>query len=181
MKALLLFPKILLLLAATISVGWRPAAVETNNTAHPFHVAISKLEFDAENKRIKTMHKIFLDDLNLHLQDMGLLKENIEKDEKRKNVTTALKSYCQEHFNLTEDGEVLTMNWVGFELDFDIVYLYVSYPTKRKIKAPINAQSNFLLDLYADQMNIVHFEVNEDIKTVYFNRSDSEPKTVAQP
>ncbi|TXC77140.1 DUF6702 family protein [Luteibaculum oceani] len=138
--------------------------------SHPFHVSVSLLDADFQNKRIKCTHKIFVDDLEKGLalafnKSIKLTKKTITSEDTQKH----LESYLQSNFKIRFKDEMLPQ-WVGCEIENDLIWVYVAYEAKEKWVETLEVKNNLLFNTYSDQLNIVHFEYSGEKYTQHFNQ-----------
>lgn len=102
---------------------------------------------------------VFTDDLELAVRTMGheKFKIGIETDA----MTDSLISiYILSKFNASHSGHKLKMDWVGYECDYDVTYVYVeSEPFP--FNTTLLIDQTLLMDVFDDQENMLDFESSD--------------------
>ena len=76
-----------------------------------------------------------------------------------------IKKYLQENFGVIINGRVSVYEFLGTELDEDVIWCYMEIPKVKKLKS-IEVMSKILTEVHEDQMNLIHVKNNGKIKTV---------------
>jgi len=128
---------------------------------HPIHLTLSEVVYDEKTKAMQVTHKIFMDDLEAHIEEslkakgkevnlkLGTPHEHPEADR-------YLSEYLATHFKLLINGKTYKANFLGKEYEDVACWLYVEIPNVPKPKS-IDLTDSFLMDLYDDQSNLVNF------------------------
>jgi hypothetical protein len=144
---------------------------------HPIHIAITEVKYDEKAQTLQFTHKLFTDDLEKQLEaeakkagknttfHLNSAKENPKSDE-------SLKNYLTEYFSVSIDGKAYKPKFIGKEYETDATWLFAEI---ENIKAPklVEITDVFLLNLYYDQVNFVHINVNTQKKTLRFRNSET--------
>lgn len=129
--------------------------------AHPIHLTLSEVVYDEKTKSMQVTHKIFMDDLETHIEEslkakgkevnlkLGTPQEHPEADR-------YLAEYLAAHFKLLINGKAYKANFLGKEYEDVACWLYVEIPNVPKPKS-IDLTDSFLMDKYDDQSNLVNF------------------------
>lgn len=128
---------------------------------HPIHLTLSEVVYEEKSKTIQVTHKIFMDDLERHIEEslkakgkevnlkLGTSQEHPETDR-------YLAEYLAVHFKLLINGKAYKANFLGKEYEDVACWLYVEILNVPKPKS-IDLTDSFLMDLYDDQSNLVNF------------------------
>lgn len=128
---------------------------------HPIHLTLSEVVYEEKTKSIQITHKIFMDDLEQHIEEslkakgkevnlrLGTPQEHPEADR-------FLADYLATHFKLLINGKEYKTNFLGKEYEDVAAWLYVEINNVPKPKT-VDLTDSFLMDLYADQNNLVNF------------------------
>ena len=132
---------------------------------HPIHVSVTEIEFDENEKELEITSRIFIDDLEraiqLHQQNKDfqlLLKAENELDE-------AIRPYLQKHFSVSLDGKLQKLNYLGHELEDDVLIAYIQVKPVKKWKT-IEVLNDAIMEVYDDQSNLVHVTVGKSVKSL---------------
>jgi hypothetical protein len=141
---------------------------------HPIHLTLSEVVYDEKSKSIQMTHKIFVDDLEQHIEEelkargkelnlrLGTPQEHPEADR-------YLAEYLAAHFKLQINGKTYPAHFLGKEYEDVAAWLYVEMPNVSKPKT-VNLSDSFLMDLYEDQNNLVNFTFPQKKGSMRFMR-----------
>lgn len=153
----------------------------TSLCLHPIHVSICEIEYDRNNKALETTMRIFLDDLEKGIRsnkgnpdlDLTDLPQGINLDE-------LIKSYLAKNFKVSVNSKTTAYNYLGHEIEGDAVFCYLEITKVKKLKS-IKIYNATLTDLYEDQTNLVHIEVDEKIRSMKLTRFQKEDEITYIP
>ena len=139
--------------------------------AHPFHVSICMIDHNAETNGIEITHKIFCDDLNLALEDLGVVNPRLGTEREHKDVEMYIERYLRTNFSLKLDGEEIEWKWIGREVEDDVLWVYLE---GKHTNTPVEAEvtNTILIEVFEDQSNLTHVKVKQATKTMHFNRAE---------
>jgi hypothetical protein len=139
---------------------------------HPFHISVLDMEYDEDSKAIEISCRIFLDDLEETLRNYtGEAHLDIMAEASQETVHTALKRYVSEKVKISVNGKEVEMTYLGEEIDGDVMWCYIEVTKVKKLQS-IEVENQLLLDIFDDQMNLVHmkaFGSTKSLKLYQFN------------
>lgn len=126
---------------------------------HPIHVSITDVNLDEDRKALEFSSKVFLDDMEAHLRlersepflDITALPKTLSLD-------ALIEPYFNERISVSINGKAKEVDYVGAEIDGDVIYLYFQVLQVKKLKA-LTIENRILTDLYDDQVNMMHFKL----------------------
>ncbi len=140
---------------------------------HEYYISIFRLTFNRTEKQIQGELKVFTDDLELLLKTNGhgalALDENTLKAEIESGLSVELPKYVK-YYDIKKRPKEISL--VGFENEGDLTWIYFTIDNVKSIKEP-TMEINWMVDLYSDQVNIVHFFDGIDELSEFFSRSKS--------
>ncbi len=143
---------------------------------HPFHVSVSEVKYKEEKKAIQISVRIFLDDLEVALQEYsGNEKLDITMKENWDFVDEHLGKYLMENFRIYNEKGQMSTNYIGAEIEDDVMWAYVEIEKVRKLKTII-IWNSILTETFDDQENIIHFRAFDKVKSARLY-SGTEQKT----
>ena len=99
---------------------------------------------------------IFTDDLELAVRNLG--HENFKIDLQFQAQTDSLiAEYVLSIFSIDHGEDALKLDWVGYECDYDITYVYIESKEFELDKNLVFTQG-LLMDVYDDQENVFDYE-----------------------
>jgi hypothetical protein len=133
--------------------------------SHPFHVSICQI--DVVSGQLQITHKIFRDDLELEINRLYDRDLDVEND-RYLLADTLFSAYLKEHFHVAINGNRKSSTYIGHEIDFDVVWMYIEIPLDEEIES-IAVKNEILLGTYDDQTNLVHVDFRGETKSMLLN------------
>jgi hypothetical protein len=121
---------------------------------HKFYVSIYQVDFVPEKKRVEITARIFIDDLNLALEQEFKTKINLGEISETSQDVLFLEKYLTKHLRISIDGKEKSVLFLSKEIENNVVIVYLKISDVKKINA-IKIHNNALLELYEDQQNII--------------------------
>jgi hypothetical protein len=127
---------------------------------HPFHVSVTEVDWNEELQSAEITCRVFYDDFEVAtgVRVDDLTNEVVEK-------------YVREKFTFRLDESEKEMNFVGFEFQQDVVFIYWEYKSIKDFNN-ILIENRILLEVYDDQENIIHIQKKDKIKSLRINHSN---------
>lgn len=122
--------------------------------SHKFYVSIYQIDFVPEKRRVEITARIFMDDLNLALnQEFNAKSQLGEKSETNQDLVV-LQKYLAKHLKISIDGKEQPIVFLSKEIDNNVVVVYLKINDIKKIST-FKIYNNALLEIYSDQQNII--------------------------
>lgn len=132
---------------------------------HPFHISVTEIKDNREERAIQMTVRLFLDDLEQGLREFS---ENGELDiynrEDSVYINEVLEKYILANLSLTTK-KPLQLQYLGFEYDSDVLWCYVE-AVKVKPFTELTIENSILISTYEDQENLVHVRKNNKVKSL---------------
>jgi len=139
---------------------------------HPLHVSVTEIEYDEKEKELEIVMRMFTDDLensiraDAHLPELDLLNPPSG------HTTEALvKKYVLARLQITLDGKVQKLNFLGIEKDDDAVTAYIQVSQVKRWKT-ITVLNSVIHETYDDQSNIVHITLGGTVRSLRLMRNN---------
>ena len=124
-------------------------------TRHPIHVSVTEIEYDAAEKELEIMMRIFVDDLESALRryhkQAGLDILNADDATAKKLIG----AYLLNNFSVVLDDQKTSMEYLGQEVEGQAYICYILAPDIRNWTS-CEVTNRILFDVFDDQSNIVH-------------------------
>lgn len=140
--------RLLLLLLIFSSISFR----------HPFYLAVMEVEYSTKTREIGIACKVFPDDLEETLRLFTGKKHDLYNGDKSFN-SQSLNTYFGKHFNVVVNGKPRQMQFLGFEIDKEVVWIYFNIPKVSGVKS-IAIDTDFMYGYRPEQTNIVHLNID---------------------
>lgn len=131
---------------------------------HPFHVGSVEFNYNNTSKTFEISEKFFIDDLEKAVNNSTNKSLKFQDAKFKNEMNEALKIYALNNVKLKVNGQLLKLNYIGFEEDHESVNIYLESEKMVNPKKMETAVS-MLYNLYKDQMNIIHFVINKERKS----------------
>ncbi|PCJ81521.1 MAG: hypothetical protein COA49_05360 [Bacteroidetes bacterium] len=137
------------------------------SSTHDIHFTKSTIDYNKETRTLQIIMNVFTDDIELAIErnHEGLDLEIGSKNQHE--LTDSLVSeYTLKHIQYKNGNNNVKFNFIGFEYDYDICYLYLESDTlPRCISDETTIGIDLFFDVYDDQENVT------DINTPALNES----------
>ena len=91
---------------------------------HPFHLSICEVYHNPKTQSLEISMKIFLDDLELAIQNQGNAEFELVNSTEDNSIKTTLKGYITDRFKIITNSKTVDLHLVGFEFDNDAILCY---------------------------------------------------------
>lgn len=149
------------------------AVIFLSSFMHPIHVSVCDIEFDRQRSALEIVQRIFLDDLELAIRSHNSNQRIDLLDPKGTTTDELVKAYLKANFKISVNGKAEAYNYLGHEIEGDALYAYMEIEKVKKLSS-IQVHSEILTSEYDDQVNLVHVEVDKEIRSM---KLTSERKT----
>lgn len=146
---------------------------------HPFHVGSAEFRYSPKSKTVQVTARLFMDDLERAVREKYQVNVAFLRPADRASMEKLLIQYCNEYLKLKVDGQMMRLNFIGYEEDKEGVNLYLESPVLPKTPAKVEMGVSLLYNIFDDQINLVHIIIgNQRVskKLDYPNRYFSWPK-----
>lgn len=166
--AILLYQWLLLLSSFFFS---HPSINNISGIPHPFFVSVTEINHNAADKNLEISCKIFTDDLESTLTKNYKVTVDLYKP-RQKETDSLIASYIRKHLSIQLDGRPVTLEFVGYERENEVVWSYFQVP---KTSAPkrVAIVNSILYDAFTDEINLMHVEVGGTRKSTKLNYPDT--------
>jgi hypothetical protein len=139
--------------------------------SHDFHVSSTYGEFENQNLQFTT--KVFTNDLEEAIETISQKKMALGSPNQHKNAKKQVELYLQENFSLELNGLRQKLQFVGFEVELDMTYLYFEYTFEETPKRFL-IKNTLLFNSFTDQSNLVNVKMKDQIESAFFNSQHAE-------
>ena len=138
--------------------------------AHPYHVSIAEVKYNAKNQSLEIALKLFTDDLEKTLSEYAGKPVQVTSEG---YVVKLLESYFQKNFllELPQNIVVLPRSY-GFEKQDDAHWFYLNIPIKAYQLATAKLRNQVLVATFPDQVNMTNLEINSKKRTLVFKEGE---------
>lgn len=138
-------------------------------SSHKFYVSISQVDLNRDTRSLEISMRVFTHDLIDAIkgdkEDLLLLGSDKENPE----AADIIVKYLNDNFAILQGKHNLDFNFIGFELENDIIWMYLEVPFKKF--SDFQIENKLIMDLYPDQKNIVNFRDSGSTKSQICTKS----------
>ena len=142
--------------------------------SHPFYVSVTEINHNAKDKTLEISCKIFTDDFEDALSRKYKTKVDLVQPKDKPAMDKLVNDYIKNHLAVKADNKARVMDYIGFEVENEAVYVYMQVNDIPTITRA-DVTNSVLYDLFNDQTEIIHFIENGNRKSVKIDY----PATVA--
>jgi len=132
---------------------------------HPFHVSVCEIDYNLKQNTLEITHKFFLDDIETALNNRYNKGLDLLGNPDQHQIDELMKSYLKDNFKLTGNGELITLNYLGSEIEDDAIRCYMEAYNISSIST-LQVMNSSLVETFDDQQNMIHFYYTEDTKSL---------------
>lgn len=135
----------------------------TSLTMHKFYVSVTQVEFVNEKQSVQIISRIFIDDLELALQNRYDQNIKLIEEKESKNVDVYIEKYFKQKLKITLNSKETAYQFLGKKYENDILYFYFEIENVKDIKH-LEITNQILFDALPDQQNIVKIKAKTEHK-----------------
>jgi len=132
--------------------------------AHKFYVSVTQIEYVAENQEVQIITRVFIDDFEKLIRQRYDESITLAEKEESKLVDRYMTKYLKEKLEITINGEVKQLMFLGKEYEDDMVLCYLEIPNIPSISS-LKVSNKVLFDVYEEQQNIIRTKINSKQKS----------------
>lgn len=122
---------------------------------HPFYISLTEMRYNPASQKMEIAQKIFWDDLEVALGNEFEEKVDFLKPKDKAKLENQLKTYLLKHNQVWVNGKLLTLNYLGYEVEEDAAWFYLE-SSQAEIPKTVEMKNTILLEDFDGQQNIVH-------------------------
>ena len=142
---------------------------------HKFYVSVTQIDYVPSKKRIEITHRIFIDDLEKALEKKYKRKVYLTSKKELPEAETLIKDYLKENVKISINKKAQNLEFLAREVEGDVLILYTKIAVSKKINT-FEIYNSLLTEVYADQQNIVHTNINSNKKSILLTNTELKGK-----
>ena len=144
-------------------------------SAHKFYVSVTQIDYVPSKKRVEITSRIFIDDLEKGLTKKYNKKVNLTSTKELPEAEELIKSYLKEKIKVSINKKPQNIEFLAREVEGDVLILYTKIAVSKKINT-FEIYNSLLTEVYADQQNIVHTNINSNKKSILLTNTELKGK-----
>ena len=142
---------------------------------HKFYVSVTQIDFVPNKKRVEITSRIFIDDLEKALEKKFKKKFYITSTKEIENSEILIQEYLKEKIKISINKKAQNIEYLAREVEGDVLIFYTKIAISKKINT-FEIYNSLLTDLYKEQQNIVHLNINGNKNSFLFTNSETNQK-----
>lgn len=144
-------------------------------TLHKFYVGVFQIDYFKEKKAVQITARLFIDDLEKALYKKHNKHIYITTKDEIAEANTLIANYLSEKLKIKINNKSQTIQFLTKEQEDNIVICYLKIPFKDNIK-DFEITNTVLSDIFKEQQNLVHLNLNSNKKTLLFTNTETNQK-----
>ena len=144
-------------------------------TFHKFYVGVFQVDYFKEKKAVQITARLFIDDLEKALYKKHKKHFYITTKDEVSDANTYIAKYLEEKLKIKINNKVQSFHFLTKEQEENIVICYMKINFKDNIKE-LEITNNVLSDVFNEQQNLVHLNINGNKKTILFTNTETNQK-----
>lgn len=124
---------------------------------HPFFVSVIEINHNTKEATVEISVRIFTEDLEKTLQKYATHKMDIINPTDKALLEKQINQYISQKLKLKINGQSLTLNYIGHEIQKESVWTYFEVTKIAEIKK-VEIDCTLLYDFEKSQSNIIHIK-----------------------
>lgn len=144
-------------------------------TFHKFYVGVFQVDYFKEKKAVQITARLFIDDL-----EKGLYKKHnkhfyITTKDEVADANIYIAKYLEEKLKFKINNKAQSFQFLTKEQEENVVICYMKINFKDNIK-DLEITNTILTDVFNEQQNLVHLNINGNKKTILFTNTETNQK-----
>ena len=144
-------------------------------TLHKFYVGVFQIDYFKEKKAVQITARLFIDDLEKALYKKHNKHIYITTKDEIAEANTLIANYLSEKLKIKINNKSQPLQFLTKEQEDNIVICYLKIPFKDNIK-DLEITNTVLSDIFKEQQNLVHLNLNSNKKTLLFTNTETNQK-----
>jgi predicted RNase H-related nuclease YkuK (DUF458 family) len=144
-------------------------------TLHKFYVGVFQIDYFKEKKAVQIIVRLFIDDLEKALYKKHNKHIYITTKDEIAEANTLIANYLSEKLKIKINNKSQSLQFLTKEQEDNIVICYLKIPFKDNIK-DLEITNTVLSDIFKEQQNLVHLNINGNKKTILFTNTETNQK-----
>ena len=132
---------------------------------HPLHLSVSDIFHNPETNTLEITQRIFADDLEDALRNHFNRKIDIFKPEDPEMLSKFIGDYVQQNFRVSLNSRPVSLNYLGYEVEEDAIWVYLEVPKVRNFKS-ISVRNTLFFEMFNDQLNLINVKKDGKIRSM---------------
>lgn len=137
-----------------------------NAVAHRYFFSITNLALNERTQSIEVIHQITAHDIDNAIAEAKQIHFSVAHPD----YESYIRHYVEAHFQLHYEGQAVTLNWLGLEINKGNIFIYQEAKFNHALLG-LQVTNSLLTDNYERQVNTVNFHDKVIKGSLTFKRS----------
>lgn len=129
--------------------------------SHKFYYSNTEMVYQLDSSQLQITMRMFVDDVERALMVDRTTPLNLGDDSESPLADSLLQVYMQSHFQLSQNGHPLEVEWIGFEVEgYDLIWAYLEVPYLLPPNT-LTVKNTVLFELFEEQVNEISLELRD--------------------
>jgi hypothetical protein len=151
-----------------------PAPGTPEPAAHPLYISVTEMNYNVADKNIEIACKIFADDFEKTLASIHRTKVDLTSPADKVAADNMVAAYIKGHLLLKLDGRPVTLEFLGYEKESDVIWSYFQVPQTATAPKKIDIVNTLLFESFDKQINLMHISVAGNRKSTRLDYPEKE-------
>jgi hypothetical protein len=138
---------------------------------HKFYVSVTQIDFVPNKQRIEITSRIFIDDFEKALKKKYAKNVYLASKKEIPDADKLIQQYLEDKLQLTINNKPVKLQYLTKEVEDDVLICYLKVRYSEKITT-FEIYNSVLTELFSEQKNIVHTDINSNKKSVLLTYSE---------
>lgn len=131
---------------------------------HPYYISVTEIVHNPRLSRLELTLRIFVDDLEKAVAGHQALESFYIRDPDDPQTRELIRLYLLEYLALQIDGQAAVPEYLGGEVEDDTFWAYLKVDGVERFGV-LNIENRLLFELFGEQLNLVHVQQGDSIRT----------------
>ncbi|MEL7339619.1 MAG: DUF6702 family protein [Bacteroidota bacterium] len=137
---------------------------------HPFYFSLTQIDHNPQTNSLEITVKLFTGDIELALEAQGTGRMFLGEAQKEHiKADLYLERYLKQHFQLNVNGEAVQYEYLGKEVELDVVWCYVEVANVADVRKLV-IKNSLLVEEFEDQQNVVQVKIGKQKKSALLGK-----------
>jgi len=139
---------------------------------HPFYFSLTQIDHNPQTESLEITLKLFTTDIEQALEAQGTGSLFLGEEKEAKEADRYIQTYLAQHLQLKVDGELKQYDFLGKEVELDVVWCYVEVLAVPELKE-LEIKNTLLIEFFEEQQNVVQIKVGNQKKSALLRKGAS--------
>lgn len=144
----------------------------SQNVLHPFHASVCEIEYNSEGQSLEITYKMFIDDLETALAQRFKTQLDITATDQKEKVDHLVEEYLAEQFEFWINDDKVKLEFLGSEIEEYALWCFIEITDVTELES-LKVDNKVMLELFDDQVNIVHFNKEDQVRSLKLFKNKS--------